>query len=229
MVNALRCYSSQHKRCGAITPMSLRNPSRSTLGLYLFLLMLWGAIARAAGGGEDVILDLLKPTPLFASDPITLTPEEREHALAWPITKVYVTTERLILNRTDPGSGRTTAFFYMIRVNDERWKADFQFWMREISDAYWSEEILPGSLLAQHREAAVQPSIKTWERFEPAGGYLLDGANGPELVLLYTRGAPPFPSTEVTYALVRILWIGDRLGFVAEVAPPSAGERRLHP
>ena len=115
------------------------------------------------------MVPLLKRTPLFAKNPITLTPTEREEALGWPITKVYLTTQRLILNRTNPNSGRTAAFFYMIRVNDERWKTDFQFWMREISDAYWSEETPEPSLLAQHREAQVQPSIKVWERIEPMG------------------------------------------------------------
>ena len=218
-----------HKRCGAITPMSLRNPSRSTLGLYLFLLMLWGAIARAAGGGEDGILDLLKSTPLFANDPVTLTPEERDQALGWPITKVYLTTQRLVLNRTNPQSGRTAAFFYMIRVNDDRWRADFQFWLREISDAYWSDEAPAPHLLDLHRQVRVQQSISSWERLEPESGYLLDGVNGPGLVLRYTRGAPPFSSMEVIYPLAAVLWISDRLGFVAEVAPPSTREGRLLP
>jgi hypothetical protein len=101
--------------------------------------------------------------------------------------------------------------------------------MREISDAYWSEEIPPTALLTQHREHHVPPSIKDWERLEPESGYLLDGVNGPEVVLRYTRGVPPFSSTDVIYPLTAVLWISDQLGFVAEVAPPPAGERRLHP
>jgi len=175
--------------------------------------------------GEDVMVDFLRATPLFAKNPITLRPDEREKALGWPITKVYLTTERLILNRTNPESGRTAAFFYLIRVNDDRWKADFQFWMRDISDAYWSEEVPSPSLLAQHRLAQTSPSIKTWERIEPMGGFLLDEVKGPALVLRYTSGTPPFPSTEVSYPLARTLWIGDRIGFVAELAPPTIRER----
>ncbi len=207
----------------------MRNPFRCMVGLYLFLLMLEGTATKAVGSGEDVILDLLKATPLFSNDPVTLTLEEREQALSWPITKVYLTTQRLVLNRTNTQTGRTAAFFYIIRVNDDRWKTDFQFWMREISDAYWSEEIPPPPLLAQHRLHQVPPSIKAWEQLEPAGGYLLDGPTGPVLVLLYTRGTPPFPTTEVTHPLVRVLWIGDRIGFVGEVAPPSTGKWRKNP
>jgi hypothetical protein len=170
------------------------------------------------------MVPLLKRTPLFAKNPITLTPTEREEALGWPITKVYLTTQRLILNRTNPHSGRTAAFFYMIRVNDERWKTDFQFWMREISDAYWSEEVPPPALLARHGKTQVPPSIKAWERHEPVGGHLLDEVQGPKLVLSYTSGKPPFASAEITYPMSRILWIGDRVGFVADAAPPKTRE-----
>jgi hypothetical protein len=78
--------------------------------------------------------------------------------------------------------------------------------MREISDAYWSEETPSPALLAQHREHEAPPSIKDWERLEPVGGYLLDGANGPEVVLRYTRGMPPFSSTDVIYPITAVLW-----------------------
>jgi hypothetical protein len=82
--------------------MSLRNPSRSTLGLYLFLLVLGGAISGGAGSKEDAILDLLKANPSLRQEPVTLIPEEREEAIGWPITKIYLTTQRLVLNRTNP-------------------------------------------------------------------------------------------------------------------------------
>lgn len=200
-----------------------------TFALSLSLLAQAVIALQQSWAGEDMMLNLLKATPLFANDPVTLTPEEREPALGWPITKVYLTTQRLILNRTNPQSGRTAAFFYMIRVNDDRWRADFQFWLREISDAYWSDEGPAPYLLDLHRQARVRRSISSWERLEPESGYLLDGVNGPELVLRYTRGAPPFSSTDVSYPLTAVLWISDRLGFVAEVAPPSTAEGRKNP
>ncbi len=77
----------------------------------LSLLTLEGINAEVARGAEDEMVNFLRATPLFAKNPITLSPDEREKALGWPIIKVYLTTERLILNRTNLESGRTAAFF----------------------------------------------------------------------------------------------------------------------
>ncbi len=201
---------------------------RLALAAPLCLLLVLRGIpeAQVPTDGEDGISRFLRATPVFGKPPVTLTQDERDEALSWPITKVYLTSERLILNRTNPESSRTAALFYIIRVDDENWKNDFQFWMREISGAYWSEERPASPLLEDHRKSGLPPSLKIWERNEPEGGYLLNGVAGADLVLRYTRGTPALHSTEISYPLVRILWVGDRIGFVAEVGPAKTKDRK---